>query len=71
MLILNVMWRELKIVIKTILHTLKKDQDHIPCSFADKVVCIDDKFSVLYRGKNSFYKFIEVILEEYNYCKNK
>ena len=32
----------------------EKYQDHIPCSFAYKVVCIDDKFSkpvVLYRGK--------------------
>ena len=30
-------------------------QDHIPCSFACKIVCIDNKFSkkiVLYRGKN-------------------
>ena len=32
----------------------RKYQDHIPCSFAYKVVCIDDKFSkdvVLYREK--------------------
>ena len=32
----------------------KKYQDHIPCSFAYKVVCVDNKFSkdvVLYRGK--------------------
>ena len=32
----------------------KKYQDHIPCSFPYKVVCIDNKFSkkvVLYRGK--------------------
>ena len=32
----------------------KQYQDHIPCSFAYKVVCIDNKFSkrvVLYRGK--------------------
>ena len=31
----------------------KKYQKHIPCSFAYKVVCVDDKFSkpvVLYRG---------------------
>ena len=31
----------------------EKYQDHIPCSFAYKVVCTDDKFSkkfVLYRG---------------------
>ena len=32
----------------------EKYQDHIPCSFAYKVVCVDNKFSkkvVLYRGK--------------------
>ena len=34
----------------------EKYQDHIPCSFAYKVVCIDNKFSkkvVLCRGKNA------------------
>ena len=47
-------------------------QDHIPCSFAYKVVCVDNKFSkdvVLYRGKNAVYKFIEAILKECKYCK--
>ena len=51
-------------------HT-QKYQDHIPCSFAYKVVCVDNKFSkdvVMYRGKNAAYKFIEAILEEYDYC---
>ena len=51
----------------------KQYQDHIPCSFAYKVVCIDDKFnkpSVLYRVKHSLNKFIETILKEYDYCKN-
>ena len=50
----------------------EKYQKHIPCSFVYKVVCIDDKFSkpvVLYRGKNSVYRFIQTILEEYDYCK--
>ena len=50
----------------------KKYQDHIPCSFACKVVCIDDKFSkkvVLYRGKNAVYRFIESILKERSYCQ--
>ena len=50
----------------------KKYQDHIPCSFAYKLVCIDDKFStpiVLYRGENSAYRFIKVIFEEYEYSK--
>ena len=50
----------------------KKHHEHIPCSFAYKVVCIDDKFSkavVVYRGKNAAYEFIKAILEEHKYCK--
>ena len=50
----------------------QENQNHILCSFAYKVVCIDDKFSkpvVLYRGKDAVNKFIEAILEKYNYCK--
>ena len=50
----------------------EKYQDHVPCSFAYKVVCIDNNFSkkvVLYRGKNAVYRFIKAILEEYDYCK--
>ena len=50
----------------------KKQQDHIPCSFADKVVCIDDRFTkpiVVYRGENAAYEFIKAILKEYKYCK--
>ena len=50
----------------------KKYQDHIPCSFAYKLVCVNDKFSkliVVYGGKNAAYKFIEAILKEYEYCK--
>ena len=50
----------------------KKYQDHIPCSFAYKVVCIDDKFTkpiVAFRGKNAAYEFIKAILKEFEYCK--
>ena len=50
----------------------RKYQDHIPCSFAHKVVCIGNKFSekvVLYRGKSAVYKFNKRILNEYNYCR--
>ena len=46
----------------------QKYQCHIPCSFAYKVVCIDDKFSkliVIYRGKNAAYELIRAILKEY------
>ena len=34
----------------------KKYQDHASCSFADKVVCIDDRSSklvVVFRGENA------------------
>ena len=50
----------------------KKYQDHIRCSFAYKVVWIDNKFSkpiVVFRGKNSAYEFIKAIFKEYEYCK--
>ena len=48
----------------------QKYEDCIPCSFAYKIVCIDDKFSkptVVYRV--AAYKFIEAILREHRYCK--
>ena len=51
----------------------RKYQDHIPCSFAYKVVCVDNKFSkdvVLYRGKNAVSKFIKCIFKEYDYCRS-
>ena len=51
---------------------LKKYQDHIPCSFAYKLVCVDDKFTkpiVVFRGENAAYEFIKAILKEYQYCK--
>ena len=49
-----------------IVHT----QDHIPCGFAYKVVCVNNKFSkkvVLYSEKNAVCNFISSILNEYNY----
>ena len=36
-------------------------------------MCIDDNFSkdiVLYRGKNSVFKFIRSIFREYGYCRD-
>ena len=51
----------------------KKYQNHIPCRFAYKVVCIDDTFTkdiVIYRGKDCVNKFITRMLEEYEYCSN-
>ena len=50
----------------------KKYHDHVPCSYAFKVVCIDNGFSkpiVVYRGKNVAHEFIKAILKEYKYCK--
>ena len=50
----------------------RKYQNHVPCSFAYKVVCVDNKFSkkiILYRGKDAVYEFINSILNEYNYCR--
>ena len=46
--------------------------DNVPCSYAYKVICIDDRFSksiVVYRGKNAAYEFIKAVLKEYKYCK--
>ena len=51
---------------------MEKCKDHIPCSFAYKVVYMDDKFSkaaVFYRWKNMANRLIEGILEEYDYFK--
>ena len=50
----------------------KKYQDQVPCSFAYKVVCIDNRFSkptVVFRGENAAYEFIKAIFKEYDYCK--
>ena len=45
----------------------RKYQNHIPCGFGYKVVCIDDRFSkdiVVYRGKNCINKLISCMLDE-------
>ena len=50
----------------------KKNHEHVPCSYAYKVVCIDDRFSkpiVVYRSVNAAYEFIKAILKEHKYCK--
>ena len=52
--------------------TEKKYHEHVPCSYAYKFVCIDDRFSkpiVADRGENAAYKFIKATLEERKYCK--
>ena len=50
----------------------KKYHEHVSCSYAYKVVCIDDRFSkpvVVSRGINAAYEFIKSILKEHKYCK--
>ena len=50
----------------------KKYHEHVPCSCAYKVVCIDDKYSksiVVYRGVNAAYEFIKSVLKEHMYRK--
>ena len=52
--------------------TQKKYQDHVACSFAYKVVCVDDRFTkpiVFYRRENAACEFIEAVLKEYKYCR--
>ena len=44
----------------------RKYQNHIPCSFAYKVVCVDNKYNT---GRNLVNKFIRLIRNEYNYCR--
>ena len=51
---------------------MKKYQDHLPCSFAYKLVCVEDEFAkpiVVFRGENAPYEFIKAIFKEYSYCK--
>ena len=49
--------------------TQKKYQDHIPYSFAYKVVCIDDRFTkpiVVYRGKIQLMNLLKQSLRSIN-----
>ena len=49
-----------------------KDQDHIPCSFSYKLVCVDNKFSkpiTLYRGENAFLNVLKQFLKSINTLK--
>ena len=49
-----------------------KYHEHVPCSYAYKVICIHDRFSkstIIYRGKNAAYEFIKAVLKEYKFCR--
>ena len=64
--------KEIKINDRNNASYTEKYQGHISCSFAYRVVCIDDGFSkpvVLYGGKDVVNKCIEAILNEYDYCR--
>ena len=46
----------------------KKYQNHVPCSFAYELACVDNKFTkpiVVFRDENSAFKYIKAILNEY------
>ena len=51
----------------------KAYQTHEDCGYEYKVICCyDDKYSkytCIYRGENTVYKFMEKMLEEVEYCK--
>ena len=50
----------------------KKHQAHIPCSFAYKLVCVDNRLSkpiIVFRGENAAYEFNKAILKEYKFSK--
>ena len=50
----------------------KKYQDHISCSFAYKVVCVDDRFTktiVVFRGENVVYQFLKQFLKRKSTAK--
>ena len=52
----------------------KTYQDHIPCSFACKLLCVDDEFTkliVTFRGKNTAYELVKAILKECQYYKKE
>ena len=50
----------------------RKYHEHISCSYAYQVVCIDDRFSkstIIYRGENAAYEFIKAIFQEHKYSR--
>ena len=52
--------------------TQKKYQDHVPCSFPYKLICVDNEFTksiVVFKDENAAYKFNEAILKDFECCK--
>ena len=51
--------------------SLMKYQKYIPCNYCYKLVCVDDKFSKLFRkylGKDAADNFTNNMIEESEYC---
>ena len=49
-------------------------QNHVPCSFAYRLVRVDDKFTkpiVVFRGENAAYEFITAILKDWTKVMKK
>ena len=50
-----------------------KCQKHIASSYVYKLVCVDDKFSKLFKkyiGKDAVYNFVNNMIEESKYCSD-
>ena len=48
-----------------------KHQKHVACSYDYKLLCVDDRFSKLFKiylGKDAVYNFINNMIEESKYC---
>ena len=48
-----------------------KCQKHNACSYGYKLVCVDEKFSNLFKiylGKDAVYNFMNSMIEESKYC---
>ena len=59
-------------VIKVLTQKKNEYQDRIPCSFAYKLVCVDDEFTkpmVVFRGENAASQLNKAILRESEYCQ--
>ena len=50
-----------------------KYQTHVACSYGYKLVCVDDKFSKLFKsylGKDAVYNLISIMIKESKYCSD-
>ena len=48
-------------------------QKHLPCSYGYKLVCVDDKFSELFKtylGEDDVYNFTDNIIKERKHCSD-